>query len=277
MHDFLKKHTLIAVLASYAAYLVFGSLVGLLLKAFNITFPDSNAGYFVREIVVKVIPSVLMALLIGTLDSFKNPFKNLGRSLLSGGWIIFLGIMGTWLILSEAVKEGNTLKGVGDVIFYVLFLMMVGLSEELLMRGTITRFLGDRFGREGKGMWITVLLGAVIFGAYHFANYFSGQPLRATLLQVLGTTMLGMLLCAVYVKWGNLLGVIILHATLDFMAISENALIEGVSISSAHSGDGGDIKNVLLSNGTFVIAAIIVMLHRKKKVRKNEENGQRSV
>jgi len=132
------------------------------------------------------------------------------------------------------------------------------------MRGTITRLIGEKFGTEGKGRWITVLLGALIFGLYHFGNYFSGQSLRATLLQVIATFMMGTLLCAVYVKWNNLLGVIILHAAIDFMAIAENALIVGSSIESAHSGDGGDIAMTLISNGTFMIAALVVMLHKKK-------------
>ncbi len=273
MQSFFKKYKLIAVVAAIAANLLLAEGLKLLLGGLNISFATSNAGFFVREFVMKVIPAMAVAFIIGTVDSLKAPFKNLGKGLLSGGWMLFVAIGGSAVLLSSVIKEGGKLKSATDFVFYILFLLMVGLSEELLMRGTVTRLLADRFGREGAGKWITVLTGSVIFGIYHFQNYFGGQSLRATLIQVMATTMIGMLLCAVYVKWGNLYAVIILHAALDFMAISEDALVEGASIANTHSGDGGDIKMSLISNGTFVLAALAVMLHKRKQKGVENENN----
>ena len=118
-------------------------------------------------------------------------------------------------------------------------------------------------------MWLTVLLGAVLFGLYHIPNYQSTHDLEATLLQVISTTMHGMLFCAIYVKWGNLLGVIILHAAIDFSTMLESRLITGKSIADRTTVAKGNLKQILLSNSIFVIVAIIVMIHKKKAADSN--------
>lgn len=265
VRGFFKKHIFIAILVVYIAELSLYEGLWHIGYALNFSFGTSNAAYFYSEIILKVLPALLIAFCIGTLDSLKNPLKNLGNSLLSGVWILFIAIFGSKVFCIEEIKDGNRFKTPSHIIFYVLFLLMVGLSEELLMRGTITRLLADKFGREGRGKVITVLIGGLCFGLYHFQNIIGTRDLHMTLLQVLATSMAGMLLCAIYVKWGNLLGLIILHASMDFMTMFGFGLIEGKSIADRNSGKSGDLKQTIISNSTFVIAAIIVMIHGKKK------------
>ena len=114
-------------------------------------------------------------------------------------------------------------------------------------------------------MVLSVLIGACTFGLYHLWNLRWTHDLKATLLQVLGTAMIGMLLCAIYVKWGNLLAVILLHAVLDFMALSEYGLFAGKSIEDRVSGGGAGLQQTIISHSVFVIAAIVVMVHKKKE------------
>lgn len=265
LHTFFKKHTFIAILTVFIAeFLIYEGLyrIG---AALHFSFDKPNKAYFITETILKVLPAFLIAFCIGTLDSLKNPFKDLGRSLLSGAWILFIAILISVVSFLESVENGNNITSPSEVIFYILFVLMVGLSEELLMRGTITRLLAEKFGNEGKGMVISVLIGAVCFGLYHFSNYLGNHDLEMTLQQMIATTLGGMLLCAIYVKWENLLGVIILHATFDFATLFQYGLIEGKSIADRRVRGSGDLKQLLISNSTFVIAAIIVMLHRKKK------------
>ena len=130
--------------------------------ALHFSFDKSNKAYFITETILKVLPAFLIAFCIGTLDSLKNPFKDLGRSLLSGAWILFIAILISVVSFLKSVENGNNITSPSEVIFYILFVLMVGLSEELLMRGTITRILAEKFGNEGKGMVISVLIAAVI-------------------------------------------------------------------------------------------------------------------
>lgn len=264
IHTFFKKHTFIAVLTVFLAEFLIHEGLYQIWESLNFTSYTSNKAYFFREIILKVLPAFLIAFCVGTLDSLKKPFKNLGRSLVSGAWILLLAALLSAVNYQDAVEKGNKITSPSEVIFYILFIMMIGLSEELLMRGTVTKLLADKFGKEGKGMVISVLIGAVCFGMYHFSNYFGNRDLEATLLQMLATALFGMLLCAIYVKWGNLSGVIILHAFFDFGSMFSHGMIEGKSIADRYSGGTGDFKQVLISNSTFIIAAIIVMLHKKK-------------
>lgn len=266
IHTFFKKHVSIAIVAVFIAELSLYELMWQLGTVLHFSFGTSNQSYFFAEILLKVLPALLIAFCIGTLDSLKDPFKNLGKSLLSGAWILIISVLGSIVFLIDEFDKGKMLKEPSRIVYFILFLLMVGLSEELLMRGTITRLLADKFSKEGKGKVITVLIGGLLFGLYHFSNYFYSRDLEATLLQMLATTMMGMLLCAIYVKWGNLLGVILLHAALDFMTMSRYGLIAGMSIADDRtSGGRGDLKQTLISNSTFVIAAIVVMMHGKKK------------
>lgn len=263
MREYFRKHPVVAILYVSFMDLVLFELLYYLWHVLGYS-ETTNEYFFIREIIIKVLPVFFIAFFVGTLDSLKSPFNNLGKSLLSGIVILTIAILGSIAMVKVSTQAGAKLKAPSEIVFYVLFLLMLGLSEELLMRGTITRILAEKFGKEGKGMWLTVLIGAVFFGLYHLPNYQSSHDLEATLLQVIGTAMTGMLLCAIYVKWGNLLGVIILHSTIDFMTMSESGLIEGKSISDRINDGNGNLKQVLISHSIFVIAALVVMIHKKK-------------
>ena len=265
MRDFFKKHIVIAILTVFIAGFLINEGLYQMGEALHFSLGTSNKAFFITEIIRKVIPALLIAFCIGTLDSLKYPLKDFGKSLLSGAWILFLAVLGSVVNCVEAMDDGSKITSPSEIVFYILFMLMIGLAEELLMRGTITRLLAEKFGKEGKGMVISVMIGAVCFGLYHLSNYLGTYDLKATLHQVLATTLSGMLLCAIYVKWGNLLAVIILHAAFDFAALFEYGMIAGKSIADRHSRGAGDFKQILISNSTFIIAAVIVMVHKKKK------------
>ena len=265
MQKFFKNYTGIAIITAVVLDLVIYEIVWQIIKICQLSFGTTNAAFFFREIITKVIPTFLIAFLLGTTDSLKNPFKDLGNSLLSGALILAISIFGTVVTIVNAIEDSDKFKSAIEIVFYVCFVLMIGLSEELLIRGTVTRLIIDRLGREGKGAVLSVALGAMIFGIYHFPNFFWNGNLEATLSQVLANTMFGLLMCAVYVKWGNLLGMIILHAALDFMTLSSYGLIAGKSIADITSRSGGNLRQTIISNSVFVIAAIVVMIHKKKR------------
>lgn len=277
MREYFKKHAVVAILYAFFVNLILCELLSYLGQVLGYSTGTTNVAYFIREIIVKVLPAFFIALSVGALDSLKEPFNNLGKSLLSGIVILAISIMGSIACIKVNEQAGVMLKAPSEIVFYVLFLLMVGLSEELLMRGTITRILAEKLGTEGKGMWLTVLLGALIFGMYHIPNYKWTHDLEATLLQLIATSMLGMLLCAIYVKWGNLLGVIILHAVFDFMTMSDAGLFEGKSIADRASGAVGNLRQTLISNSIFVIAALIVMIHKKKNAEKVDRDNTKAI
>ena len=264
MQKFFKNHTVLAIIVAFVLALVINGAIWQIIKIFRLSFGASNVAFFVREIITKVLPSFFIAFIIGTTDSLKKPFRNLGNSLLSGAIILAISIMGTVVTIVDTINGFARFKSVTEIFFYICFVLMIGLSEELFMRGTVTQLIMDRLGIEGKRAVLSVVLGALFFGIYHFQNYFANGNIKATLIQVLANTMFGLLMCAIYVKWQNLLGMIILHAALDFMALSKYGLIAGKSIADTASSTGGNLRQTIVSNSVFVIAAIIVMINKKK-------------
>jgi len=264
MQKFFKNNIVVAIITAIILDLFIYEAIWQIINTFRFSFGTSNAAFFVREIITKVLPAFFIAFFIGTTDSLKNPFKHLGNSLLSGALIFVISIMGTIVTITNTIKDSGRFKSAIDIIFFVCFVLMVGLSEELFIRGTLTRLIVDRLGGEGKGAVLSVILGALLFGLYHLPNYLGNGNLNATLLQVLANIMFGLLMCAVYVKWKNLLGMVILHAALDFMTLSQYALIDGRSIADRPAGTEGNLRQTIVSNSVFVIAAIVVIIHKKK-------------
>jgi len=272
MKKLFEKHVFLRVFAAIAMALILLYFVKFLVVGLGHVRFESNLGYFIREVLQKVLPTILTAGVFGTLYVLKNFKEGLGKSFLSGGWIVFLSLFGSFFVLSTNFENGARLKSIPELIFYVLFLLMVGLSEELLFRGTVEQILLSRFGDKGRGMVLSVVISALLFGLYHLPNYFSGQGFRSTLMQMVGTAMMGMLFGAIYAKRKNLYGVAILHAMIDFFTLGDIGLFQGASMASVHTtANQSTWFWTLVSNGTFVIVAIIVMLPKKKKIRKEDQ------
>jgi membrane protease YdiL (CAAX protease family) len=272
MRNFFEKHVILAGVTATLASLVLNYGIRFGTELLGISFGTTNAGFFVREFVIKVLPALAIAFAFGTIRVLQHPLRGFGKSLLSGAWILIVATLVTCVFLSGALGQGQNLKGAPEIIFYVLFLLMVGLSEELLLRGTVLRLFLDHYGEKGKGMVLSVTLSAALFGLCHFSNVFSGQGLYNTVLQMIGAFMMGLLFGAVYAKRGNLYGVMVLHAIIDFMTLCENGLLAGNSLADANaSSEPGSLFWTLVSNGTFAIAAIVIMLHKKKDKSEKKE------
>jgi len=100
--------------------------------------------------------------------------------------------------------------------FFLLFIatLLIGVNEELLMRGLV---LGSLI-KKGKSLGFSILISSILFGLLHSINAFD-QPVYNTVLQVLYVIPMGVFLAVLYLKSNNLLLPIFVHAMQDFMAI----------------------------------------------------------
>ncbi len=105
-------------------------------------------------------------------------------------------------------KNGLLLLAVG--------LFFVGFSEELLVRGiAVNALLEDGF----SVMWAGIF-SSLIFGLLHFMNYFNGQDIKKTTIQVLGTFLMGLNFYFIYILTGSLWYPIIAHFLYDFSILA---------------------------------------------------------
>lgn len=94
-------------------------------------------------------------------------------------------------------------------------MLAIGLSEEFASRG-VPLGLASRAGR-----YRSVLVLAVVFGAWHFGNYlFFDKSLDETWWQILGTTIFGFCLGAARLLIGSILPLVFLHAFSDWAQLN---------------------------------------------------------
>ena len=267
----IKDNPIVQIIAAVLLYLAIEWLIDTLISKTGFSFGTENSGYLIRELVHKGIPAVLVAALFKTLNIFKSPLKGLGRSLLCNIWMFIINILGICSYCSELTSEGPGFKPAVQIFFYVLFVLAIGFSEELICRGTVTELLLRRFGRSEKGTIASILIGALIFGLFHFTNILNGQSLRETVLQVISTFLMGCFLNTIYARYRNIYAVMFIHGMIDLMSLQEYGLTKGLSLADTYSsGSTTKLPVYLICSGAYVAAILIVyFVTRKKGEKKN--------
>lgn len=268
MREFFKKHTVIKVLAAVIIFelLVNGIFYGL--KFLGISFGTSNKSYLTKEVIIRFLPALIIAVMFKTKDVLspsKTSVKSFFKGMLSGGVFVAIIITGCMAALIELLgEEGNTLKGPAEILCFILFTLSIGYSEELFCRGTITELLLRKHGNSKKGIWFSVFISGAIFGVMHITNVFNGQPLDETLLQVVCNIMTGFYLGAIYARHRNIHVVAVLHGFLDAMTMLEMGLFRGHSIADIYTEttDIHPLKSIML-HSIFLVCGMIILRSKK--------------
>lgn len=106
--------------------------------------------------------------------------------------------------------------GTASVFIALLRALAPGFMEEIAFRGLgVANYMRTR--NNEKGIMRIFFISSVIFGFIHMTNALAGAPLLVSLIQSIYATGVGMALCAVYLRTGNLWPTIIGHASVDFL------------------------------------------------------------
>ncbi|MDR1016024.1 MAG: CPBP family intramembrane metalloprotease [Coriobacteriales bacterium] len=146
----------------------------------------------------------------------------------------------------------------------VLLCLVVGLFEESLFRGLFLSALLARLGASRRGIVISVLVSAAVFGFAHvLPDLWTGQLATVlALLQALGkvvtTGMIGFMFGALYLKTRNIWGTALVHALNDFFGLWFFALFGSSSLDLQYVQAGGNAAVMLV--GYLVMALIYLPL-----------------
>ena len=102
-----------------------------------------------------------------------------------------------------------------EVIASIFLYTFVGIFEEFLCRGWLQNEFIERFGNSRKGVFYSILISGIIFGAIHILNYFGGQELGITLVQMTSAMIIGFYFGIVYFRTKNIWVTVILHGFWD--------------------------------------------------------------
>jgi len=206
-------------------FIVVCALVFLLLPLliFNLAGgrPGNITTFYIIKIFTFLIPTALIL-------AAAYPLHLLNKSDFSAkklGWGLLIGLPLMLLLLLfnntlHMLTSGQLNEGVSflTVILFILFYIVVGFSEEIVCRGIIFNALRSKHGYTGKGLLCAIVLSSFIFGVVHFINLMYGSPLIPTTSQVLYSAVIGVFFCAVYVRVGSLLPLIIIHALVNMFS-----------------------------------------------------------
>lgn len=106
---------------------------------------------------------------------------------------------------------------VRSIVYLIVSVLLVGFSEELLTRGVLVYFVQ----RTGASSLIIMLVSSVVFGLLHSINYFNGQDGKTTRLQVLLTSIMGLVFYIALIVSGTLWLPIALHALFDLSLMAQ--------------------------------------------------------
>jgi membrane protease YdiL (CAAX protease family) len=122
------------------------------------------------------------------------------------------------------------------LLYLFLGTLLVGFSEELLVRGIVVTSLLD----NGYSIVLTGIISSILFGVLHFINYFNGQSFRITLVQVASTALTGINFFVLFIISGTLWVPILLHAIFDF-----SLLVQGGELNKA-TGKEKNIESIIV-------------------------------
>lgn len=251
--------------------IVFAIMVILILKLLTTTFATmlryltpidltTNFGFMLVEFTVFLVALFLLHT-TSQKQILKQGFTGFLKSLWSG--MVFFGVvaLGCLVFTTEGITNNAEYKSFPEILCFILFVLLVGLAEEFIFRGIITDSILQRFGHSTVGIVFTVISSSILFGLFHFFNFFSGQALEETFVQIIATSMTGCLLGAIYVRHKNIYAVAFLHAILDFTTMFERGFLKGNSIQYENIAVDfvPRLIQALKSQSVFVIAAIFVL------------------
>jgi len=124
-------------------------------------------------------------------------------------WIAIAVVVGFNILHLLSIDYGKV--GVDYVLTWMLAGLFIGFAEETLTRGYVVRIMRDAGHKE----MAVALVSAGLFALLHATNLLSGQPLIATLIQLVYTFFFGIMMYLAMRVTRTLIAPILLHASTD--------------------------------------------------------------
>lgn len=114
------------------------------------------------------------------------------------------------------------------ILLHLLTALSTGWVEEILCRGVVVTALLQKWGQTKKGVYLSVLVGSLIFGLAHLANLVMGRkPLLNNLTQVTFAIFFGVIFAACVLRNRSIWPMILLHAAVDWAATLREISVGG--------------------------------------------------
>ena len=240
-----------AIIIAVVSYLIMIS-VG---KIFAL-FPKSLVTSYTKEI-INILSPIGIVILFGFATSFKS--KKFFRGLLCGISLFAYQCLSFIFNFIITVDESVTWKPWYLIIFGVFSIICVAIREECIYRATIQNILTKKYLKSTKGIWITAIVSALIFGLIHAFNIFTGVKISAALIQAVSSVGIGLFFAALYLRCGNIWVLITVHTITDLSGLFSSTFLNKTTTEALSTIP---IQSLLIS---FVFVLIAIFLLRPSK------------
>lgn len=231
-------------------------------------FEKINGNSFALQAGATFIMGIMMLVLLfylGYGQQFVGKGHGIWYTIGAGGYLIVTGA----LALASGIGQNIGIRpflDVSEIMLFALAMLGVGFTEELLFRGVITGILKEKFGTSSdKGIFLVIVVQSVLFGCFHFSNIFAGVGIKSVLVQVVLTMFLGAVICAIYLRTNHLFFVILLHAWIDFGALSSAGLFGENTMAGSLDQYSGN--NLLVIPLYIIVIAILLRKSKRKDIK----------
>ena len=179
---------------------------GTIVKAM-VGFPQ---GFLAISEMVLAALVLILVLIFGNSYIFSQKRSSVFEGLFYGLFFVIMAFI-LFLANSGAISAGL------PVLNILIGAFFVGITEEFFCRGWFLNEFLERYGDTKKGVLYSIWVSALLFGLMHLGNFFNGQDLATTIIQIINAAALGVCFGAIYYKTKNIWSVVILHAAWDFV------------------------------------------------------------
>ena len=181
----------------------------------------------------------------------------------TGWWFIAISVLLFLLDLTSVMFDDTVSIESGWLLRLfeaALLCAVIGLSEEIMLRGIALGGLLAPLGKTKRGVWVAIVLSSLFFGLLHidFTTTDLSDTLQLTqaVLKVLQTGVYGFALACIVVATDDVLTASVLHALDDFFLfiVSVVLLNEGTSTEYVTPDESDAIV-------TIIVYAVIILLY----------------
>ncbi|QSF43055.1 CPBP family intramembrane glutamic endopeptidase [Paenibacillus tianjinensis] len=144
-----------------------------------------------------------------------------------------------------------------EVLFYLVFTLLVGFTEESVFRGIIRDKL------KFKGSVFYIVFSSIFFGILHMSNALNGNDLAHVLMQVINALLLGCILALLIETTGNIIPLIAFHFVYDALAFMTK------------ENSDKELLAVIILNLLYLVYGIYLVYNLRRRKKLNTAPGNR--
>jgi membrane protease YdiL (CAAX protease family) len=176
----------------------------------------------------QIIGSYIVVALIIIISAFIKKFNYLGfraGNLLKGllyGLPIILGNIYTFILSYFNIRNSKLITPWAyRIISFIFQMLSIGLLEEILCRGIILNILRNKLKNRKNGTLLAIIISSLIFGFAHLMNLINRPELLWGIIsQIFYSIIIGICYAIIYIKFNNIIVVIILHSLFNGIGLS---------------------------------------------------------